>query len=199
MKKIIAGLCALVMLGGAQVRAGLVYDNGPPLGPITFSISNGDTITDSFTVSSATSLAGAKIAVVGDSVGTPLTVDWSIGTSAFGSEVSSGTGTLYNTYTGPATIESTFSLSGSLFAGTTYWLTLQNATTSDGSALTWWESDGPSTAYAYNGTLGSIPSESFQLYDAAVPEPPSILTMVLGVAAVGLVRYGWRRRNAVSA
>jgi hypothetical protein len=132
----------------------------------------------------------------------PLTVDWSIGTSAFASDVSSAVSVpVSNTYWGQdpfdyySIYESTFSLNGTLAAGTQYWLTLQNATSSGGHYVYWDENDGPSSANELD--FGSIGSESFQLYafGSAVPEPTGIVALS-GIAGMGLIGLVWRRRRA---
>jgi len=198
----IAGLTALLLVcgGAGEAEAGLVYDNGPINGSAAARLINlGDTVTNSFTRTSPTTLASAQVGLwleLGDS---PASVHWSIGTSKFASDVSSGTSSTTNVFQFTNTFfgqhfdiyESTFSLSATLGAGT-YWLTLDNATTAGSLPLGWDQNDGPSTAF---NNFGPIPSESFQLYDnrAAIPEPGSFVPMGLG--ALGLLAYGWRRRS----
>ena len=159
------------------MNAAVVYDNGPINGAVeAWTINYGYQVTDSFTVSSPTTLTGAQIglwAYPGDS---PTSVEWSIGSTPYGSNISSGTSSLSSTFTGGygfgiyPLFESTFSLTGVLSTGT-YWFTLQNAASINGNPVYWDQNNGPSTAF--ESIEGSIPSESFQLYSGTtVPDPP---------------------------
>lgn len=196
MKAAILGLAALVLLrhGVRQAEAGLVYDNGPITGTDNaWIISQGQEVTDSFTLTGPTSLTGAQVGLwllPGDAA---IGVDWAIGTSAFASDVGSGTASLSNVfqYSNEFTynvFDSTFSLNATLGAGT-YWLTLRNGTSQLGNFVFWDEDDGPSSAL--DSSLGAIGSESFQVYGAAVPEPAGLILLGLGV--VGLLGCCGRR------
>jgi hypothetical protein len=93
--------------------------------------------------------------------------------------------------------ESTFSLSGALNPGT-YWFTLQNATSMDGSYVFWDVNFGPSMAIdSYYGS--DFGSESFQLYGVSVatPAPASLSLLSIGIAVI--VGHSWRRRRPVPA
>jgi hypothetical protein len=196
---------AVLFAMAGQANAGLVYDNGPLNGKFNaYLISGGQSISDSFTVSSATNLVSAQLGLWTSPGGAPVSLDWSIGTSALGSDVSSGTATLSNTFefVNPSLFnifESTFALHGAVSPGTTYWLTLSFGSTTNNTPLSWDVNSGPSLMMA-NDASGTFPSESFQLYDAAVtaaPEPESLTLLGLGVASVA--GYGWRRRVKVEA
>ncbi len=84
--------------------------------------------------------------------------------------------------------------------GRGYWLTLANATVSDGDPVYWDENSGvgchsagcPSTAY--ENSLGTIPSESFTIGGGSggtTPEPGSV--WLLGSGIVGLAGFVRRR------
>lgn len=203
MKQFMVGLAALLLLfgGAGQAKADLVYDNGPINGTVqAWLINLGDSVSDSFTVASPTTLTSAQVGLWVFPGDTPATVSWSIGTSKFGSDVNSGTSSTTNvfqftnhTIIGNSDVyELTFSLSATLAAGT-YWLTLSNATSSNSFVVGWDQNSGPSMAA--NNFSPSIPSESFQLYNslAPVPEPATAAPFCLG--ALGLLGYGWRRRS----
>lgn len=197
MKLAILGLAGLVLLHGlvGQVEAGLVYDNGPIKGTYNaWIISQGQEVTDSFTLTTPTRLSAAQVGLwllPGDAA---IGVDWAIGTSTFSSDVSSGTASLSNElqYSSDFTynvFESTFSLDTTLGAGT-YWLTLQDATSQLGNYVFWDEDDGPSSAF--DSSSGAIGSQSFQLYGAVVPEPSGLILLSLGIVTL----IGYRRRRS---
>ena len=87
-------------------------------------------------------------------------------TSPFGSGIASGTVPLQSTflysnqYGYDIDLETASNLYISLNPGA-YWLTLQNAVTTQGEPLYWDENSGPSQAQ--ESSLGTIPSESFQI------------------------------------
>lgn len=168
---------SLIGLGHANAAMVLVYDNGPITGQGAFNINS---ISDSFTLSSPASLTAAQVGlwVIG---GSPVGLDWSVGTTSGGSEISSGTATLANTPWGSGgyIYQSTFAINGTLGPGT-YYFTLSHATASIPNGAVYWDaSGGASTAYQFNG-LGVIASESFQLFDdVVVPEPTSMLAGAL--------------------
>jgi hypothetical protein len=185
------GMMGFVAAGNAL--AGIVYDNGPINGTVDgWTINFGYQVSDSFTVASAVNLASAQISLWLVPKDVPATVDWSIGTSPFGSDISSGTATLNNTFLynntyGYDLYNSTLALSGAVSPSTTYYFTLQNATVSNGDAVYWDENGGPSSAS--KNSVGTINSEAFTLY-SAVPEPKSYATLS-GLGLLGLV--AWRR------
>jgi hypothetical protein len=132
-------------------------------------------------------LTDAQIGTWAEQGDTPAALDWSIGTAKFASDVSAGTSAMSNlflftnhTIAGNFDVyASAFSLNGALAAGT-YWLTLNNATTTGGNPLGWNQDNGPSLALSTS--FGAIPSESFQRFGAgtAVPEPAGLVLYSLG-------------------
>ena len=163
-------------------------------------------ISDSFTVPSGSSIEDLHI-VYWDASSTDLltTVDMLVGTTSFGSNISSQTltgvtnqflGTNqfgYNLYAAWYTFAPIHMLPGDDW----YW-TLQNACTTSGCSVSnpiyWDENSGP--AQAYENTVGSIPSEAFTLTgisNGTTPEPSSIMLFGSGILGVaGLLR---RRLN----
>jgi len=185
----------------------IIYTDGPidgtsnavfidgPGGPRTQTISDGFVATNSDT---ATSLDFGEWVPTGT---TPTTVSWALGTSAFGSDISSGStlqvgyiffgssGLGYDVYTSHVD-----GLSGFLTAGTTYYLTLGGANDSAGRQFDGWDvNGGPATcSFAQGGgpSLGDcgLGGEAFTINSGGtVPEPSSIMLFgsgILGLAGV---------------
>jgi hypothetical protein len=180
-----------------------VYDNGGTTGTADgWTINFGFSVTDSFSVSSNTSMTGASFIFWLSPGDTLPAVDLSIGTSAFGNDVANFTGlaptgslSLGSNQYGFNLEQDTYTISPvGLTAGTTYWITLQNASVPSGDPVYWDENSGPSQAQ--ENTLGTIPSESFTIYGNAsttttgtTPEPSSIMLLGSGLlGAAGILR-----------
>ncbi len=192
------------------VMAETIYDNGPPdtsYGPVVFSLTGTSAVSDSFTLSSTTTLTGGQIALWVNSLYSPdSSVDWSIGVSPLSSS-SSGTAVLicspadvtFNSYT---LYNASFSLSTpSPLAPGAYWLTLTNhlslSSNTPSSDAFWAASadppDGSEAVTSWYWSPGSPPPESFQLFGTVVPEPGTVT--LLGSALLGLATF-YRRRRA---
>jgi hypothetical protein len=201
----VASLFALILvfmsLAALPATAQLLYDNGPVNGNLNaWPINFGFAIADSFSVSSASNVTGFEFGVWALTGDTPASVGWEIGNQPFAANLGSGTSSLSNVFIGSNNIgydvyESTaIGLNVPVAAGTTYFLTLQNAVSAQGQALFWDENDGvgcgspgcPSTSYEQGiGQLSG--SESFQINgttQGTVPEPGSMVLFGSGLIAV---------------
>ena len=209
-------VAVLLLISAARATADAVfYDNGPPLTsenvPDAGAIAPGSVAaSESFTVSTATSLTGAQFALwvdVGYLFGGSPTwsVDWSIGSAAFDNTYGSGTASLTSTSLGTVSngytlFEESFSLSSpSPLAPGTYWLSLSNLT----NLLNGWNNidflaesvSPPVGSQAYWESSGNppvaAPVASFQL---STPEPSSVT--LLCSALFGFGAFYLRRRRA---
>jgi hypothetical protein len=186
--------------------AGDIYDNGPSNGTSNAYFIDVYAVTDSFTVTSNFTMRDDILLFWVPAGAIPLTVDWSVGTSSFGSDVGSGINTpigaslvcssgqpfnggicgggfgydVYNATVNTGNIN--------LSPGTTYWLTATGATDSFGGRDAWDINSGPSLAF--HNLLGSVPSESFTIEgtpSSTTPEPSSIMLFgsgILGLAGI---------------
>lgn len=179
-----------------------LFIDGPNAGPFSQSISNGFVATGSGT---AGSLDFGMWVPTGQ---TPAEVSWWLGTSAFGSDVGSGSASLgaadytflnatgfgYDVYE----VSLTGLSSAYMNSGSAYYLTLGNANDSLGSQFVAWDvNGGPATCdFAVGGSpVGDCGTagNSFTLSTAPVPEPSTYALLALGLGVVGVVA---RRRRA---
>lgn len=192
-------LLTAITMAAPALSAITIYSNGPIDGTNDFYfISGPEIITNSFTATGTGLLSSAELGLATYS-GTPASLQWQIGTTPFGSDISSGLASLTSTFhnAGPyggTTYNSTFVLSGLLPSAGTYYLTLSNALSSAGSTVGWDENDGPSTAQGRYSDSSFTPagSESFTLFGVGTPNTTAVpdlggTMLLLGLGAAGLL------------
>jgi PEP-CTERM motif len=185
-------LCLAVVPAVAQLT---YYDNGPINGTTdAWTINSGFTVSDTFTIGGGVNdlsfgawltpgdtLQSAEVSITSNEFG---------GTTFFDETVNfTQSGCVANQVGFNVCTENSRFRDVDLNAGT-YWLNLNNATTTLGQAVYWDENSGPSSAS--ENSIGTIPSESFTLQffehgTSSTPEPSSIMLFgsgVLGLAGV---------------
>lgn len=213
---VLSGVLVAIMCPTAKAQ--LIYSNGPiiPTGPPEIGrpqcwlINNGNLVSDSFTVTSAANLTTATAGIWNDQGATQVALRWSIGTAPGLSDVSSGvsnTTDSFQFFNGYDVYEDSFAINGLVTPGS-YWLTLQDYSTSDNGLSGWDINDGPSVAYQYgywNGPVADGPfpgsnSSSFQIYGDVTPvtgtPEPGAIAMAMGLGLSGWTVLRRRRKRA---
>jgi hypothetical protein len=193
---VLIAIAAIAVASSVAEASVQVYSDGPSTIGGGYYVNGGQEVSDSFSVLNATTLTSAQVGLWTAPGDAPSTINWSIGTTPYGSDVSSGTSTPINNISFTTNgawdfYQSSFLLNGPLSANTTYYLTLTGGVTAEGGSMPWDICSGPSVSYIY-GFYGPYTNygEDFSLYGNtvnAVPEPTTITIWALLGLAVGAV------------
>ena len=214
MKLLTLSLTVLCLALAAPAFAGVIYTDGPTNGTINALFIDGpnpgpynQSISDGFVATASGTAYSLDFGVWVPAGTTPTTVSWWLGTTAFGSDISSGstaqvgyTYLLTNGYGYDVYDAHVAGLSGSLTAGSTYWLSLGNANDSNGTQRDSWDvNNGPATCnWASSGVPQGgcgYPGEAFTLNSNSSPTPEPGSMMMFGTGILGLAGVLRRKIN----
>jgi hypothetical protein len=212
MKLLTLSLTVLCLALAAPAFAGVIYTDGPTNGTSNAVFIDGpnpgpysQSISDGFVATASGTAYSLDFGVWVSAGTTPTTVSWWLGTTAFGSDISSGstaqvgyTYLLTNGYGYDVYDAHVAGLSGSLTAGSTYWLSLGNANNSAANQIDAWDiNNGPAICQF---AVGGVPQggcglggEAFTINSSPTPEPGSM--MMLGTGVLGLAGVLRRKIN----
>jgi hypothetical protein len=185
---------AVLAVAIPAARGSVLYSNGgiPSTAPQGWGIFGTSQLADTFVLTGPATATSVTFGEMIDKGGTPLTVDWEIGSAAFGSDFGSASGvtetlTLFCSASPTCGINfydvysATFTLNVPLNAGN-YWLTLGDATFSNATRVFWVQNGGPSQAI--QSVLGPLASEAFEIDGTTAPEPASFALAGAGLLLV---------------
>lgn len=165
MKKLVFSVLFLSLVGAMMVvpaSADAVYTSGPANGSFSYwEISGSDAVTNSFTVSNSGYATMATFVVWLNPGETLNSVNWSLGTTQYGTQLGHGTASVtalssyYNSTAGDDIVTEEISGLHSTFSvGTTYYFSLTGASATGGGNYTvgWDENDGLSHGFATTAT-----------------------------------------------